>query len=406
MATAFIGRQPIFNRKLRTQAYELLYRSDNSGKAGVEDDRAATASLLLDLLTEVGLEKIVGKHPAWINVPEAMLLEGRLGEVLPTQCALEILETVRPTPEVVEQVGRLKDLGYTIVLDDFAWTEAHKPLVALADVVKLDVLEHDDMALASHMERIHQLAPEAKLLAEKIEQRERFNDLQDMGFDYFQGYFFARPQVVRAERIPANQLAVMELIGRVNDPEVGLPELAEIIARDAALSVKTLRYVNSPAVGLRAQVESVQQALTLLGLDTIRHWVTVLSIAGMDFGDNSPELFLVMLTRARFCELVSKEAGLEKPGTYFTIGLLSAIDVLMNADMEKIIGELPLTDEVKAALIRHEGVGGDILRTAMALEQGLMNEIMFREVDGETLNRCWLEAMEWADEVNRVSEAG
>ncbi|RMG53423.1 MAG: HDOD domain-containing protein, partial [Gammaproteobacteria bacterium] len=193
---------------------------------------------------------------------------------------------------------------------------------------------------------------------------------------------------------------------RVNDPEVGLPELAEIISRDAALSIKTLRYVNSPAVGLRAQVESVQQALTLLGLDTIRHWVTVLSIAGMDFGDNAPELFLVMLTRARFCELVSKEAGFDKPGTYFTIGLLSGIDVLMNADMERIIGELPLTDEVKAALIRHEGTGGDILRTAMALEQGLMNEIMFNEVDAETLNRCWLEALEWADEVNRVSDQG
>lgn len=406
MATAFIGRQPIFNRKLRTHAYELLYRSDSGEKSNIGDDAAATSGLLLDLLTEVGLERIVGNHPGWVNVPEQLLLEGKLGEMLPTQCAIEVLETVRPTPEVLEQVRALKQMGFTIVLDDFAWTDAHKPLVELADVVKLDVLEHDDMALASHMERIRQLAPDAKLLAEKIEQRERFNDLQDMGFDYFQGYFFARPQVVKAERIPANQLAVMELIGRVNDPEVGLPELAEIISRDAALSIKTLRYVNSPAVGLRAQVESVQQALTLLGLDTIRHWVTVLSIAGMDFGDNAPELFLVMLTRARFCELVSKEAGFDKPGTYFTIGLLSGIDVLMNADMERIIGELPLTDEVKAALIRHEGTGGDILRTAMALEQGLMNEIMFNEVDAETLNRCWLEALEWADEVNRVSDQG
>ncbi len=398
MADLFVGRQPIFNRKLRTHAYELLFRAGDKRHAAVVCGDMATSQVLVNALSEIGLENLVGPYQAFINVTDKLLLESDLAAMLPKQCSLEILESVSPTPEIVASVQRLSDAGYQIVLDDFEYSEAMNPLLEIADLVKLDVRQLQEEGVRKQLE---QLAPfNVKLLAEKVETPSEFNTYQDMGFEYFQGYFFARPSVVQVKSIPANNLAIMELISKVNDPDITLAELGEVISRDASLSVKTLRYVNSPAVGLAAEVSSINQALTLLGLDIIRQWVMILTLTSVDLEDKSPELFVMMLTRARLCQLIAEKAGLENPGIYFTIGLLSAIDVLMDASMDQLINPLPLTQEVKSALLDFSGTGGAILRSVMAIEQGMLNEIIFTELDMDQLNHAYLEALHWADEVN------
>jgi EAL and modified HD-GYP domain-containing signal transduction protein len=399
MSNLYVGRQPIFNRKLRIHAYELLFRSGIGNQANVVCEDAATSRVLVNALSEIGLDKLVGSNPAFINVTDKHLLESDLAAMLPKQCVLEVLETVKPTPEIVAAVQRLSDAGYQIALDDFEFSEAMIPLLKVADLVKLDVRALQPEGVKKQLEQLRGF--DLKLLAEKVETPAEFNAYQDMGFHYFQGYFFARPSVVQVRAIPANKLAIMELVAKVNDPEISLPELGEIIARDASLSVKTLRYVNSPAVGLASEVSSVNQALTLLGLDTIRQWVMILTLTGIDLEDKSPELFVIMLTRARLCQLIARKAGLDNPNSYFTIGLLSAIDVLMDAPMDELIEPLPLTREVKAALIGFEGEGGDVLRSAIALEQGMLNEIVYFGLDMEQLNEAYHEALHWADEVYR-----
>jgi len=398
MADLFVGRQPIFNRKLRTYAYELLFRSGHEAQANVVCGDTATSQVLVNALSEIGLENLAGSHQAFINVTDKLLLECDLAAMLPKQCALEILETVVPTPEIVASVQRLSDAGYYIVLDDFEYSDAMIPLLELADLVKLDVRLLKEEGVRQQLEQL--ASYDLKLLAEKVETPVEFNIYQDMGFDFFQGYFFAKPSVVQVQAIPASNLAIMELISKVNDPEISMAELGEVISRDASLSVKTLRYVNSPAVGLAAEVSSINQALALLGLDTIRQWVMILTLTSVDLEDKSPELFVMMLTRARLCQLLADKAGLENPGIYFTIGLLSAIDVLMDAPMDQLINPLPLTQEVKSALLDFEGTGGAILRSAMALEQGMLNEIVFTQLTMDQLNEAYLEALRWADEIN------
>jgi c-di-GMP phosphodiesterase len=397
MSDLYVGRQPIFNRKLRVHAYELLFRSDTGNQANIVCEDAATSRVLVNALSEIGLDKLVGPHQAFINVTDKHLLESDLAVMLPKQCVLEVLETVEPSPEIVASVQRLSDAGYLVALDDFEFSEAMIPLLKIADLVKLDVMALQPEGVQKQLEQLRGF--DLKLLAEKVETPAEFNAYQDMGFDYFQGYFFAKPSVVQVRAIPASKLAIMELVAKVNDPEIGLPELGEIIARDASLSVKTLRYVNSPAVGLASEVSSVNQALTLLGLDIIRQWVMILTLTGIDLEDKSPELFVVMLTRARLCQLVAQKAGLDNSSSYFTIGLLSAIDVLMDAPMDQLIEPLPLTREVKAALIGFEGDGGDVLRSAIAMEQGMLNEIVYFGLDLDQLNEAYLEALHWADDV-------
>lgn len=358
----------------------------------------ATSQVLVNALSEIGLENLVGQHQAFINVTDRLLLERDLAAMLPKQCALEILETVVPTPEIVASIQRLSDAGYYIVLDDFEYSDAMIPLLEIAELVKLDVRLLKEEGVRKQMEHLARF--DLKLLAEKVETSAEFNTYQDMGFDFFQGYFFARPSVVQVKGIPASNLAIMELVSKVNDPEISLAELGEVISRDASLSVKTLRYVNSPAVGLAAEVSSINQALTLLGLDIIRQWVMILTLTSVDLEDKSPELFVMMLTRARLCQLIADKAGLENPGIYFTIGLLSAIDVLMDAPMDQLINPLPLTQEVKSALLDFEGTGGAILRSAMALEQGMLSEVVFSQLNMDQLNEAYLEALHWADGIN------
>jgi EAL and modified HD-GYP domain-containing signal transduction protein len=397
MPDLYVGRQPIFDRKLRAHAYELLFRSGIENQANVICEDAATSRVLVNALSEIGLDKLVGSHQAFINVTNRHLLESDLATMLPKQCVLEILETVEPSPEIIASVQRLSEAGYQIALDDFEYSEAMIPLLEIADLVKLDVHLLQEEGIKKHLDQLGRF--DVKLLAEKVETPLEFETYQAMGFDYFQGYFFARPSVVQVKSIPSNKLAVMELISKVNDPEVGLPELAEVISRDASLSVKTLRYVNSPAVGLVSEVSSINQALILLGLDIIRRWVMILTLTAVDLEDKSPELFVVMLTRAKLCQLIAEKAGLENPSSYFTIGLLSAIDVLMDAPMGQLINPLPLTQEMKSALLNFEGEGGDILRTAIGMEQGMLNDIVFDRLGMEQLNGAYLEALQWADEV-------
>jgi EAL and modified HD-GYP domain-containing signal transduction protein len=396
MADLYVGRQPIFNRKLKTYAYELLYRDLSGGTDDLSGEEAT--SRVINTLSEIGLEQIVGKHEAFINVTESLLHEDGLLGILPQQCVLEVKSSITPTPELISFLSKFSESGYRIALDDFEYREELKPLLDIADIIKMDVRALGQSGVEAQLELLKPY--KLPLVAEKVETPAEFNLYQDMGFDYFQGFFFAKPNVLSVKSIPASKLAVMELMATISNPDVSIQELGDIITRDASLSVKTLRYVNSPATGLSTEVTSIAQALTLLGLAVIRKWVMVLTLMGMDLEGKSPELFVIMLTRARLCELMAKQAKLDNPSGYFTIGLLSAIDVLLDAPMDALIEPLPLTAEMKGAITSFDGEAGAVLKTAIALEQGMSDELCFSALSEHDLNHLYLDALGWADEVN------
>ncbi len=389
----FIGRQPIYDRALDVFAYELLYRSGETDRAGELDGDAATSQVLLNTFTEIGLEHLVGDHLAFINLTRPFIMGENPLPLPEGRIVLEILEDIVVDAQLVDAVRKLSASGYLIALDDFIYHESLRPLVDLADFIKIDVRQLDRHTVRDH---VTQLRPHrARLLAEKVETLEEFEYYRDLGFDYFQGYFFCRPKVIRGHRMPSNRLATMRLLSRLQDPQVQVDELESIISQDVSLSYRLLRYINSPFFGLAHNVGTIHQAVVYLGNRTLKTWITLVALAGID--DKPHELMTIALVRGRMCELLAGSLKLRNKETFFVVGLFSALDALLDAPMEEVVRTLPLSDEVVAALLRREGLAGEILQDTLAYERGDWDGVKCRRLDPRTVKTAYLDAVTWAD---------
>ncbi len=389
--SVYIARQPIYNRDMSVHGYELLYRAGDTQQANVTDGELATSQLLVNALMEIGLPHLVGDRLAFVNLTERFILDGLPSAFTPGQIVLEVLEDVAPTAAVVEALSRLKAAGHTIALDDFEYSEAQRPLLALADLIKLDVL---DLAPAEIARRVRQLAPfQRPLLAEKVETREQFQHCLQLGFTYFQGYFFCKPDLVQGGHTPACRSVILQMLARLQDPDLEFEQLADLIARDVSFAYRILRYINSAAFGLRRKVDSIQHAATLIGLQRIKTWLTILALSQVD--DKPHELMLTSLIRARLCELLATEMGVA-PGNAFTIGLFSTLDALTDQPLETVLAELPLAEEINQALIDHTGTAGRLLHLVLAYEAGDWETVDAAQLEVGTLSEAYLEAVEWS----------
>ncbi|ROR34270.1 EAL and HDOD domain-containing protein [Inmirania thermothiophila] len=387
-----VARQPIYDADLRVRAYELLYRRGPTAAAEVEDGDAATGTVLAGLLMEVGLERLAGTLPAFVNVTPRFVVGGGPVPLPPGRVVLEVLETVDPTAEVLAGLETLRRAGHRIALDDYVLEPERAPLLRLADIVKVDVLALDAARVAESARALRPLGVE--LLAEKVEDRETFERCRALGFELFQGYFFARPDLMRSRRAPAARTALMRLIARLQDPEAGFDELAGIVRSDVTLGYRLLRYINSAFFGLRVEVDSIERAMIYLGERNLRGWATVLALASVD--DKPSELLTTSLVRARMTERLASRADLE-PQAAFTAGLLSTVDAYLDQPMEAVVEALPLTAELRAALARHEGPLGTLLAGVLAYERG--DWARARTLLPETAAEIYVEALDWADRV-------
>jgi len=304
-----------------------------------------------------------------------------------------VLENVAVDGALLERLERLRRLRFEIALDDFVCLPERNALIEHADIVKLDVLAMDRDALARDVEYLKRRG--VRLLAEKVETAAMYRDLKTLGFDLYQGYFFARPDVYESERIEPNKLVVLELLARVSQPDITPEALGEIIRGDVALSVTVLRWANSSICGLRSPVESIQRAIVVLGLQTIRNWVALLALARM--GASPSELLKMLLVRARCCELLAGTAQLPNAASFFTVGLLSALDVILKVEMTRALELVALVPSQKAALLQHEGEFGAALAAVIALECGDVGAARFQALSFETIRDCYLSAIAWAD---------
>ncbi len=401
MIDVFVGRQPIYNRKLDVVAYELLFRSSEANRAGVFDGDQATSQVLHNTFMEIGLDAIVGQKLAFINFTRDFILQDYTAVFPADRVVIEVLEDITVDAELIEGVRALSTQGYTIALDDFVYHDSLRPLVETADIIKVDVLALDRPALQHNVTQLHQY--DAKLLAEKVETRDDFDYCCNLGFDYFQGYFLCQPDIVKGRRSPANRLTVVLLMAKLQEPKTEFEELEEIVRRDVSLSYKLLRVINSPLYGLSKQVDSIRQALLLLGKKFITTWVSLITLTGI--GDKPHELMVTAMVRAKMCELLAEAMRQKGKEAYFTIGLFSVLDALLDSSMPEVLQSLPLADDISRALLYQEGVLGHTLQCVLAYERGNWDEVRCQDLDQRAIKDAYLQAIAWATAVSEKLEA-
>ena len=398
MSDIFIGRQPIYDRKKGVYAYELLFRSAHRNVADITDGDKATSDVIVNTFMEIGLDNIVGNRLAFINLTRAFFVDDTTMSLPSDRVVLEFLEDIEADEEVVAGVTRLCQQGYSIALDDFIYHESLQPLVELADIIKIDIMALSQDEIRSHVEQLrkHPL----RLLAEKVETHDDYDFCMELGFDYFQGYFFSQPKILRSQRLPNNRLAILKLLSKLQDPDITPAELESLIIQDVAFSFKILRYVNSAAIALPRKIESIQQAVVILGMATIRSWTTLLAMSQID--DKPAELVVTAMIRARMAENMARALNESDPDAYFTVGLFSALDALMDNSMEDILTQLPLAEHIIDALLHHRGAHGKILSCVLAYERGKWEDIHCEALSTTEIRDAYLSAMQWATEVSQT----
>jgi len=370
MEEAFIGRQAILDQQKKVYAYEILFRSGLKNAFDPNlDGNVATQSVMVNAMLDFGMNKLVSDKRAFINFTEQNLLS-RAPKLLPSEnVVVEILETVQPTPEILQVVQELKEAGYKIALDDFVLMPGYEPLINMADIIKVDFRITTD---PEERKKLREILPQhVRLLAEKIETEEEFQQALDFGYVLFQGYFFCKPTVLHQKRLTSNALSKMRLLREINRQNVDFSAITGVISSDTNLVHKLLTYINSAGVGLNNHVSNLKQATVLLGAGGVRRWVTLVSLQTFS-EDKPPELFTLSLLRAKFCELIAGE--LKRPGltpdTGFLLGMFSLLDVLLGLPMDDVLKEVSLSDELSDALRGKDNDLRRLLDLVVAYEKG------------------------------------
>ncbi len=400
---AIVARQPIFDREKQLYAYELLYRSPGHDTACVSDGEQATAAVLISSFLDIGLDRVVGHSSAFVNATHEFLVSRAAFALPPKQVVLEILEDVIVDDALLEAVEEYVQAGYRIALDDFVFDDALRSLLELVHFVKLDVMALDMCSIREHVELLS--GYDVALLAEKVETALQYEALLELGFDYFQGYFFAKPSVLSAARPPTNEQAGLRLLARLTDPDAEIQEIAELVARDPALSYRLMRFVNSAFLSLSQPLSTIQKAVIHLGMTAVRRWVTMMVLAGV--GGTPTELIRTVLVRARMAELLCNVIPRAASDIGFTVGLFSALDAFTGRPLEEILSELPLSGAIVAALIDGEGPEGEVLACVLAYEAGDWDRALGHGsgVGLDQLADWYLEAVAWSDETMAVTAA-
>lgn len=405
----FLGRQPILDRDQNLVAFELLFRSSHVNGAQIDDDLLASATVINHAFSELGVEHVLGRYVGFINLSAPLILSDVI-ELLPKdRVVLELLETVEVNPTVVARLKELKAMGFKLALDDYlGQEEQYADVLGVVDVVKVDVKDLDPARVQAITTRLKRWP--VRLLAEKVDTREQADLCRDLGYELFQGYYFARPSIIKGKRLTHAETAIMRLLGLVM-ADADTPEIEQVFRQNPDLSLTLLRLVNSVAVGSRTKIMSLSQALVLLGRNQLQRWLQLLMYAISSSPDaNFPSPLLVLAaTRGRMMEqLAAAWAGAsgEVRERAFLTGILSLVSALLALPLPEVLKTLPLPDEVRIALLDRSGELGDMLRLVEMVEQtdvvGIASMLDQRPfLDATVVNNAYVEAIEWA---NRIGE--
>ena len=307
----FVARQPIFDRRLNVYAYELLFRVGRENVFVDTDGDIATSSVITDSFLVIGLESLTRGRKAFINFTKNLLMD-ETATILPKDLlVIEILEDVMPSKGIITACKKLKDSGYVLALDDFVFEPKFTPLIKLADIIKVDFKLSGEEERRLLIQKFS--STKIKFLAEKVETQKEYEQAKEMGFSYFQGYFFSKPVIISSKDIPGNKINYLNILHEINLPEVDFNRIEGIVKHDVSVSYKLLRFINSAFFSFDAEVKSIKQALVLLGINEFRKWMSLIILKGMS-EDKPKELLVISISRARFCELIAENVKLKEVG--------------------------------------------------------------------------------------------
>ncbi|OBS08242.1 EAL and HDOD domain-containing protein [Acidihalobacter prosperus] len=389
-----IGRQPIYNTQLGVDAYELLFRG--SGPTAAD---TATAHVVVNAFQEFGIEQLAGSRRVGINLsPQLFEIAHELP--LPPQRVIFDIPPALGHPQHLPQLRRLAAMGYTLALDDGRYDPAHSELYALAHMVKLDIRAIAPERLSADMAALRR--HDLQLLALRIETLAEFERFRDLGFDYFQGYFLSRPRVIRhGASLPPNKVALLRLFAIIHDPATETHEIERAIAADPILSYKLLRLINSAFFNLPRPVTALKDTILLLGRQRLATWCTLLALTQLS--DKPSAVFVIALARARMCELLGEATSGIVAGDGFIVGLLSALDILLDRPLPQVISPLPLSEDIKRAILEHQGALGRYLEVVLNYELSQWRRVGRTDIPASLLTRARLDALDWADSVLKLT---
>ncbi|MGB5520669.1 MAG: HDOD domain-containing protein [Gammaproteobacteria bacterium] len=391
----YIARQPIYDLNKAVMGYELLYRSSAVNQANIIDANQASCETILNSFMHIGIDTIVGSALAFINLPREFVINDSLTPMFRNQSVLEILEHVEPDEEVIKGLRRLKSEGYRIALDDFSYRDKLIPLVELTDFIKIDV---STVTKTDIEQQVALLKPyNVKLIAEKVETHEAYQDCLDLGFENFQGFFFCYPVMLTRKSLPSNKMVILNILNRLHDPDTGPDELEQILVQDIALSYKLLRYINSAAFALRREVDSVKDAIILLGTDNLKNWVSLIMMSRI-IESKPTELIVTGMIRGKMCELLAENEHPEIKHQMFLIGLFSVLDALMDQPLIELLDNVVLSTPIKLALLDKMGIQGELYQRVLHYEKCNWDELNNLNVNTNEYAQSYVNAVTWADQ--------
>ena len=406
----YLGRQPILDRNQALFGYEMLFRTTASGPADIDTDMAATANVIAHA-AHLGLEKVIGDALGFLNVDAEVIMSDIFVFLPREKVVLEIVDNMPVTPPVLARIAELTSHGFRFALDDVSSDAPDvQALLPMIDYVKLDLRGMPQAALvrlAATFKKANK-----KLIAEKVESRDQYQACMDLGFDYFQGFYFARPAVISGRKLSPSQLAVIELMTLITSDADNIV-IEKAVKRDVTLALNLLRLVNTPGLGAGYRIDSLSQAVVVLGRRQLQRWLQIMLYADPSRrAENLTPLLMLATTRGRMLELLAQRlrpANRNIADVAFTVGIMSLMDTLFGMPMEDIVRQIPVIDEVSNALLKRTGFFGELLHLAECIERMDEHEELvapaLRElaISTDELVELEMAAFEWSDSVVRFA---
>ncbi len=387
-----LARQPILDRSLRLRGYELLARDSGGHFPSKQPGHVTTSRVLIEALSDFGLESVVGRLPAYVNLTREFIVGEIPLPLPPERVVLEVLESVEPDAEVLRGLRKLKSQGFMLAVDDYNGPRAgYDGILQLVDIVKVDCLNRSAEELRQITAGLKSCG--ARLLAEKIENPRAFHDAERLEFELFQGFFFAKPDLLRSRAHSVDRSSLLRLMAKLQDPDTTPEDLEEAISSDPVLSLKLVRFLNSAQIGLRRHIDSLREVVVYLGSDTVRNFASLMMISGVD--DKPRELLVTTMMRAKMCEELARGASSTLAQRSFTVGLFSTLDALLDRELREVLRSLPLHAEIRGALLDHSGELGRQLENVLAYERGAFDELPAEHPSPAELRRAFLSAVRW-----------